>query len=81
MIAGIVICLQSSSRRPEMGSSSTQDEVEEVEQPLIRHRSGHVSSRSVGPVLEIENSPPSSGQNDADNHPQHNGIGLLTDEV
>lgn len=64
-----------------MGGSSTQDEVEEVEQPLIRHWSRRRSSRAVEPLQEIEDNPPSSGQNYADNHPQHNGSAFPSDEV
>lgn len=64
-----------------MGCPSTQDEVEEVEQPLIWHRSRRESSRAVTPLQEIEDSPPPSGQNNADNHPQHNGSVFPTDEV
>ncbi|OWM87783.1 plant UBX domain-containing protein 8-like isoform X2 [Punica granatum] len=70
----------SSNGRLEMGGSSTQDEVEEIEQPLIRHRSRRSSSRAVEPLQEIEGSPPSPGQNDANNHPQNNGNVFPTDE-
>ncbi|KAK4804624.1 hypothetical protein SAY86_004441 [Trapa natans] len=70
----------SSNGQLEMGASSTQDEVEEVEQPLIRHRSRRRSSRVVEPLQEIEAIPPSSGQNYAGNHHQQNGSVFPSDE-
>ncbi|KAK4744939.1 hypothetical protein SAY87_011251 [Trapa incisa] len=70
----------SSNGQLEMGSSSTQDEVDEVEQPLIRHRSRRRSSRVVEPLQEIEDIPPSLGQNYADNRSLQNGSVFPSDE-
>ncbi|XP_057976888.1 plant UBX domain-containing protein 8 [Malania oleifera] len=71
--------------RVEAGSSFIQDETEDVEEPLVRHRSRHMSSGSmeptedVGEVGEIGVSPPSSpGQNGS--HSQHNGNSFPSDE-
>ncbi|XP_031275126.1 plant UBX domain-containing protein 8-like [Pistacia vera] len=67
-----------SNGRLEAGSSSIQDEAEDLEeQPLVRHRSRHMSSGSVELPKEagvIEASSPSSpGQHDISDLPQHNG--------
>ncbi|KAJ6933549.1 hypothetical protein NC651_008826 [Populus alba x Populus x berolinensis] len=61
----------------EAGSSSIQDEAEDVEdQPLIRHRSRQPSSGSLESAREVgvvEASPPSSpGQSNIGSHPPHN---------
>ncbi|TXG50983.1 hypothetical protein EZV62_023507 [Acer yangbiense] len=74
-----------SNGRLEAGSSSIQDEAEDVEEPpLVRHRSRHMSSGSVESSKEvevIEDSPPSSPrQHDISNHPQHNGNAFPSDE-
>ncbi|KAK2664653.1 hypothetical protein Ddye_003227 [Dipteronia dyeriana] len=74
-----------SNGRLAAGSSSIQDEVEDVEEPpLVRHRSRHMSSGSVESSKEvevIEDSPPSSPrQHDISNHPQHNGNAFPSDE-
>lgn len=46
--------------RLEIGSSSAQDEVEEVEQPLIRRRSSRVTSRitEIGQDIDDDSLPP-----------------------
>ncbi|KAL5748672.1 hypothetical protein ACOSQ2_025969 [Xanthoceras sorbifolium] len=77
--------LPASNGRLEAGSSSVQEEVEDVEeQPLVRHQSRHMSSGSVESSKEvgaIEDSPPSSPrQHDISNHPQHNGNVFPSDE-
>lgn len=74
-----------SNGRLEAGSSSIQDEVEDLEeQPLVRHRSRHMSSASVESSKEvgvIEDSPPSSPrQHDISNRPQHNSNVFPSDE-
>jgi hypothetical protein len=71
--------------RQEAGSSSIQDEAEDVEdQPLIRHRSRQPSSGSLESAREVgvaEASPPSSpGQSNIGSHPLHNGD-AFSDEV
>ncbi|XP_057510879.1 plant UBX domain-containing protein 8-like isoform X2 [Actinidia eriantha] len=67
------------------GSSSLQDEAEDVEeQPLVRHRSRHMSSASVGSgkeTGEIEVTPPSGpGQQTNISHPPRNRNDFHTDE-
>lgn len=76
----------SSQFKLEAGSSSIQDEAEDVEeQPLVRHRSRRVSSGSVESVKEVEemeDSPPSSpGPHDVGSPPRHNGDAFHSDEV
>ncbi|XP_030947443.1 plant UBX domain-containing protein 8-like [Quercus lobata] len=70
-----------SNGRLEPGSSSIQEDAEDVEeQPLVRHRSQRVSSGSDD-VEVIEASPPSSpGRHDVGNHPQHNRNAFPSDE-
>ncbi|KAL8114557.1 plant UBX domain-containing protein 8-like [Apium graveolens] len=63
--------------RLEVGGSSTQDEVEDIEDhPLVRNRSRRMSSGSVDSGTEIRDtggSPPLSPQHDTgSDHPQHN---------
>ncbi|XP_044485014.1 plant UBX domain-containing protein 8-like isoform X2 [Mangifera indica] len=67
-----------SNGRLEAGSSSIQDEAEEVEeQPLVRHRSRHLSSGSMDLPKEARvaeaSSPSSPVQRDISDLPQHNG--------
>lgn len=69
--------LVSANGRLEVGSSSAQDEVEDVEeQPLVRHRSRHTSSGSIDTAKEIgedDLSPPTSPQrHNAVIHPEPN---------
>ncbi|XP_010278560.1 PREDICTED: plant UBX domain-containing protein 8-like [Nelumbo nucifera] len=69
----------------EAGSSSLQDEAEDVEElPLVRHRSRRVSSGyvdSATEVQEIADSPPSSpGLQHVGSHPQRNGNTFHSDE-
>ncbi|KAF9616905.1 hypothetical protein IFM89_032867 [Coptis chinensis] len=68
----------------EAGSSSVQDEAEDVEeQPLVRQRSRRVSfrSNSANEASEMGDSPPSSpGPHDIGNDPRHNGVGFHSDE-
>ena len=69
-----------------MGSSSVQDEAEDVEeQPLVRHSSRRMSSGSVDTAKdleEIEVSPPSSPQQGINaSNPQHNRSDIHSDEV
>ncbi|BFG31644.1 hypothetical protein CerSpe_179180 [Prunus speciosa] len=71
--------------RLEGGSSSIQDETEDVEeQPLVRHRSRRMSSGSVESAQDVgatEDSAPSSpGEQDMSNHPRHSGSVFPTDE-
>ncbi|XP_016651056.1 PREDICTED: plant UBX domain-containing protein 8 [Prunus mume] len=71
--------------RLEGGSSSIQDETEDVEeQPLVRHRSRRMSSGSVESAKDVgatEDSAPSSpGEQDMGNHPRHSGSVFPTDE-
>ncbi|XP_058190932.1 plant UBX domain-containing protein 8-like isoform X1 [Rhododendron vialii] len=71
--------------RLDVGSSSIQDEAEDVEeQPLVRHRSRRVSYASINfgkENEEAEVTPPSSpGQDDDINHPPTNIIDPPTDE-
>lgn len=75
-----------SESRLEGGSSSIQDETEDVEeQPLVRHRSRRMSSGSVESAQDVgatEDSAPSSpGEQDMGNHPRHSGSVFPTDEV
>ncbi|OVA14152.1 UBX [Macleaya cordata] len=68
----------SSQPKLEAGSSSVQDEAEDVEeQPLVRNRSRRMSSgsgESLKEVGEMEESPPSSpGPHDITGHPPRNG--------
>ncbi|XP_058190933.1 plant UBX domain-containing protein 8-like isoform X2 [Rhododendron vialii] len=77
--------LTSSNERLDVGSSSIQDEAEDVEeQPLVRHRSRRVSYASINfgkENEEAEVTPPSSpGQDDDINHPPTNIIDPPTDE-
>lgn len=70
--------LAASNGRLEPGSSSIQEEAEDLEeQPLVRHRSQRRSSGSVESTKDvevIEDTPPSSpGQHDIVDRPQHNG--------
>ncbi|XP_050141599.1 plant UBX domain-containing protein 8-like isoform X1 [Malus sylvestris] len=78
--------LAASNGRLEAGSSSIQEETEDVEeQPLVRHRSRRMSSGSVETAKEVgadEDSAPSSPEEqDMDNHPRHNGGVFPSDEV
>lgn len=71
--------------RLEVGGSSTQDEVEDIEDdPLVRHRSRRMSSGSVDSGTEIrdtEDSPPSSPQHDpGSDRPQHNATDIGLEE-
>ncbi|KAK8658131.1 hypothetical protein V6N13_036343 [Hibiscus sabdariffa] len=77
--------LAASNGRLMRGSSSIQDDAEDVEeQPLVRHRSRRASSGSRESVKEIEDveaSPPSSpGQHNIGNLPQSNGNAFPSDE-
>ncbi|CAK9141836.1 unnamed protein product, partial [Ilex paraguariensis] len=80
--------LASPNGRPpklEMGSSSVQDEAEDVEeQPLVRNRSRQMSSVSIDTAKEIEEievSPPSRPQQGVIvSNPQHNESHLQSDE-
>lgn len=74
-----------SNGRLETGSSSIPEEAEDVEeQPLVRHRSRHTSSGSGESANEVGvtevSSPPSPGQPDVSNQPQHNGNAFPSDE-
>ncbi|XP_030472458.1 plant UBX domain-containing protein 8 [Syzygium oleosum] len=64
--------LASSNGRLDAGGPSNQDEVEEVEQPLIRQRPRRRSARAVVAVQEIEDDPPPSEQSIHNQH-QLNG--------
>ncbi|XP_028054957.1 plant UBX domain-containing protein 8-like isoform X1 [Camellia sinensis] len=71
--------------RLDVGSSSIQEEAEDVEeQPLVRHRSRRMPSASVDSAKEIgevEITPPSSpGQDNSINHPPHNANDFQSDE-
>ncbi|XP_052209943.1 plant UBX domain-containing protein 8-like isoform X2 [Diospyros lotus] len=71
--------------RLDIGSSSVQGEAEDVEeQPLLRHRSGRMSSASINPdqeIGEIDVTPPlSAGQRSSIDHPPHNGNDFQSDE-
>ncbi|KAI8530348.1 hypothetical protein RHMOL_Rhmol11G0050600 [Rhododendron molle] len=75
--------LTSSNERLDVGSSSIQDEAEDVEeQPLVRHRSRRMSYASInsGKENEAEVTPPSSPGQDDINHPSTNIIDPPTDE-
>lgn len=67
----------SSHSKLEAGSSSIHDDIEDLEeQPLVRHRTRHVSSGSIDSVKEvgeIGDSPPSSPGRDNNNQAQNNG--------
>lgn len=75
--------------RLEAGSSFIQDETEDLEeQPLVRHRSRHMSSASeesskeVEVIENLEVSPPSSPrQLNRGNQTQHNGNAFPSDEL
>ncbi|CAK9173073.1 unnamed protein product [Ilex paraguariensis] len=74
-----------SPSRLEVGSSSVQDEAEDVEeQPLVRHSSRQMSSGSVDTakdIEEIEVSPPSSPQQGINaSNPHHNRSDIHSDE-
>ncbi|KAK6158111.1 hypothetical protein DH2020_005425 [Rehmannia glutinosa] len=78
----------SSSRKSqlEIGSSSIQDETDDVEElELVRHRRRRVTSSSIDTPNDIggvEVSPPSSPQqNDNVRHSQHNGSDFPSDEM
>lgn len=76
----------SSQPKLEVGSSSIQDEAEDVdEQPLVRNRSRRVPSGSVESVEEtgaIAVSPVSSPRRlNVDAHPDLNGTAFQSDEV
>ncbi|KAI3453660.1 hypothetical protein Pfo_010323 [Paulownia fortunei] len=71
--------------RLEVGSTSLQDEAEDVEElPLVRHRRRRVSSGPIDAaknIEEVEVSPPSSPrQHDNVHHSQHNGSDFPSDE-
>lgn len=70
--------LASSNGRLDTGGPSNQDEVEEVEQPLIRQRPRRRSARAVAAVQEIDDDPPPSEQNIHSQH-QHNGSSFPSD--
>ncbi|KAI7987545.1 Plant UBX domain-containing protein 8 [Camellia lanceoleosa] len=77
--------MTSSNGRLDVGSSSVQEEAEDVEeQPLVRHRSRRMSSASVDSAKEIgevEITPPSSpGQDNSINHPPQNANDFQSDE-
>lgn len=72
--------------RMEAGSTSAQDEVEDLEQDnLIRHRSKRKSSGYIEPAkgVEVVDASPASSpkHNDTSNNPQHNGNIFHSDEV
>lgn len=74
-----------SNGRLDRGSLSIQEEAKDVEeQPLVRHRSRHTSSGSAESAKEVGvtevSSPPSPGQPDVSNQPQHNGNAFPSDE-
>uniref|UniRef100_A0A5B7AK21 UBX domain-containing protein n=1 Tax=Davidia involucrata TaxID=16924 RepID=A0A5B7AK21_DAVIN len=72
--------LASTNGRLEVGSSSIQDEVDDVEeQPLVRHRSRHMSSGSVGSAREIGSPQSSPEQQNNVNHPPPNGNDFHSD--
>lgn len=65
--------------RLEVGGSSTQDEVEDIEDhPLVRHRTRRMSSGSVDSGTEIQDTEDSPQHDTGSDHPQHNenDIGL-----
>ncbi|XAR70338.1 hypothetical protein NMG60_11027162 [Bertholletia excelsa] len=71
--------------RLNVGSSSIQDEAEDAEeQPLVRHRSRHVSSSSIDAakgIEEVEVTPPSSPHQSTDvTQPPRNGNDFHSDE-
>lgn len=70
--------LASSNGRLDAGGPSNQDEVEEVEQPLIRQRPRRRSARAAVVVQEIEDDPPPSEQNIHNQH-QHDGSAFPSD--
>ncbi|XP_048132228.1 plant UBX domain-containing protein 8-like [Rhodamnia argentea] len=70
--------LASSNGRLDTGGPSNQDEVEEVEQPLIRQRPRRSSARAVAAVQEIDDDPPPSEQNIHSQH-QHDGSAFPSD--
>ncbi|KAM1024843.1 hypothetical protein ACFX15_037390 [Malus domestica] len=68
--------LAASNGRLEAGSSSIQEETEDVEeQPLVRHRSMRMSSGYVETAKEVgadeDNAPSSPGEQDMGSHPRH----------
>ncbi|KAL2547358.1 Plant UBX domain-containing protein 8 [Forsythia ovata] len=76
--------LKSSSGRLEIGSSSIQDESEDVEeQPLVRQRNRHVSSDSLDATKYnegVEVTPPPLSQHDNLHQSQQNGSIFPSDE-
>ncbi|KAI4377880.1 hypothetical protein MLD38_015441 [Melastoma candidum] len=60
--------ISSSNGRLEEGGTSVQEDVEEVEQPLVRHGTRRRSTRSIESVQEIENIPPPSEDNNRNEH-------------
>ncbi|XVE57827.1 hypothetical protein DITRI_Ditri04bG0121400 [Diplodiscus trichospermus] len=76
--------MAASNGRLTEGSSSIQDEAEDVKQPLVRHSSRQTSSGSGDSAKEvgvIEASPPSSpGQQGGGNLPPNNGNAFPSDE-
>ncbi|XP_059645684.1 plant UBX domain-containing protein 8-like isoform X2 [Cornus florida] len=77
--------LTPSNGRLEVGSSSIQDDTEDVEeQPLVRHRNRHMSSDSVESARDIEeieaSAPSSPGPENNIDRPPHNGNGFPSDE-
>ncbi|KAA8522349.1 hypothetical protein F0562_013290 [Nyssa sinensis] len=73
--------LASTNGRLEVGSSSIQDEVDDVEeQPLVRHRSRHMSSGSVESAREIGSLPSSPELQNNVSHPPPNGNDFHSDE-
>ncbi|KAI4364884.1 hypothetical protein MLD38_020917 [Melastoma candidum] len=60
--------ISSSNGRLEEGGTSVQEVVEEVEQPLVRHRTRRRATRSIESVQEIDNSPPPSEDNTRNEH-------------
>lgn len=72
--------------RMETGSTSAQDEVEDLEQDnLVRHRSKRKSSGYVEPAKEVEavdvSLASSTNPHDTSDNPQHNGNAFHSDEV
>ncbi|KAF8027413.1 hypothetical protein BT93_E0344 [Corymbia citriodora subsp. variegata] len=70
--------LASSNGRLDAGGPSNQDEVEEVEQPLIRQRPRRRPAHAAVAVQEIEDDPPPSEQNIPNQH-QHDGSAFPSD--
>ncbi|KAL9246755.1 hypothetical protein vseg_020250 [Gypsophila vaccaria] len=74
----------SSQHKKEAGSSSIQDEVDEEERPLVRHRSRHMSSGSIeaeGGIEETEISPAvSPSRPTVDSQTQLNGNAFASAE-